>query len=114
MDLQGARQQRRLEMYRARIDERLRANRAALTALYEEGRLFERPGSRQGRMLLRARERWQRAHWLLAQLSGEGTVPAPRLEPTREALYREVEALLAHGDAFTGPPGGDVSRFPGR
>ena len=102
-------------MYRAKLDERLRTNRAALTALYEEGRLFERPGSRQGRMLLRARERWLRAHWLLAQLTDEGPVPTPRLPENREALYREVEALLAHGDAFLGPPpwGASVSRFPG-
>jgi hypothetical protein len=116
VDLQGARRERRLEMYRARLAERLRTNRAAVEALYEGGSLFSPQGTRAGRALLRAHQLLQRAHSLLEQLSGEGVVPAPRLPEGIEALYGEVDTLLGRSDALSGRHhrAASVARLPGR
>jgi hypothetical protein len=116
VDLQGARRERRLEMYRARLAERLRTNRAAVEALYEGGTLFSPQGTRAGRALLRAHQLLQRAHSLLEQLSGDGVVPAPRLPEGIEALYREVDTLLGRSDALSGRHhrAASVARLPGR
>ncbi|WP_414641328.1 hypothetical protein [Archangium sp.] len=116
MDLQGARRERRLEMYRARLAERLRTNRAAVEALYEGGTLFSPQGTRSGRALLRAHQVLQRASSLLEQLSGDGVVPAPRLPERIEELYREVDTLLARSDALSGRHhrAASVARLPGR
>ena len=116
MDLQGARRERRLEMYRARLAERLRTNRAAVEALYAGGTLFSPQGTRAGRALLRAHQLLQRAHSLLEQLSGEGVVPAPRLPEGIEALYGEVDTLLGRSDALSGRHhrAASVARLPGR
>ena len=116
MDLQGARLERRLEMYRARVNERLRTNRAAVEALYAGGQLFSPQGTRAGRALLRAQQLLQRADTLVEHLSGEGVVPAPRLPESREAHYRELDTLLARADALSGRQhrAASVARLPGR
>ena len=116
MDLQGARRERRLEMYRARLSERLRTNREAVEALYQGGTLFSPQGTRAGRALLRAHQLLQRASCLLEQLSGDGLVPAPRLPERIDELYREVDTLLARSDALSGRHhrAASVARLPGR
>ena len=116
MNLQGARLERRLEMYRARVNERLRTNRAAVEALYQGGQLFSPQGTRAGRALLRAQQLLQRASTLVEHLSGEGVVPAPRLPERLDAHYRELDTLLARGDALSGRHhrAASVARLPGR
>ncbi len=116
MDLQGARQERRLEMYRARVAERLRTNRMAVEALYQGGTLFSPKGTRAGRALLRAHQLLQRADALLEQLVGDGVVPAPRLPERIDELYRELDTLLSRSDALSGRHhrAASVARLPGR
>jgi hypothetical protein len=115
VDLLGARRERRLELYRARLAERIRTNRAAVEALSQGGRLFTPQGTRTGRALLRAHQLLLRAGTLLEQLSGEGLVPAPRLPERVEELYREVDTLLARSDSLAGRHRvASVARLPGR
>jgi len=117
VSLRGVRLERRLELYRARLADRIQSNRTAVEALYGEGTLFSPQGARAGRSLLRAYQLLQRARARLEELSGDGALPAPRLPERVEALYREVDVLLARADALSGRPlgtGASVSRLPAR
>jgi hypothetical protein len=117
VSLRGVRLERRLELYRARLADRMQSNRAAVEALYGEGTLFSPQGARAGRSLLRAYQLLQRARARLEELGGDGALPAPRLPERVEALYREVDVLLARADALSGRPlgtGASVSRLPAR
>lgn len=114
VDLQGARQARRLELYRARVTDRIRSCRAAIEALYQGGNLFTPQGTRTGRSLLRAHQLLQRANGLVDTLAGEGAVPAPRLPERIEELYAELDTLLARGDMLAGRQVASVARLPGR
>jgi hypothetical protein len=103
-------------MYRARVTERLRTNRAAVEALYQGGTLFSPQGTRAGRALLRAHQVLQRASSLLEQLSGDGAVPAPRLPERIDEVYRELDTLLSRSDTLSGRNhrAASVARLPGR
>lgn len=113
VDLQGVRQGRRLELYRRRLTERLEANRVALESLYPGGALLTERGTRTGRVLLRARQHLLRAEALLEVQAGRGVVPAPRRPEQVEALYSEVDTLLARAEAGQASPA-SVARLPGR
>lgn len=117
VSLRGVRLERRLELYRARLADRMQSNRTAVETLYGEGALFTPQGARSGRSLLRASQLLQRARARLEELGGDGALPAPRLPERVEALYREVDLLLARAEALSGRPLGSsasVSRLPGR
>jgi hypothetical protein len=115
VELHGARRERRLELYRAKLAERLRTNREALEGLYQGGSLFSPKGTRTGRALLRARQLLQRAEGLLEVLSGDGLVPAPRLPERLDEVYREVDTLLSRSDTLSGRHhrAASVARLPG-
>jgi hypothetical protein len=114
LDLQGVRRERRLELYRSRLADRLMANRAALEALYQGGTLFSPQGTQAGRALLKARQMLQRASTLVELLAGEGVVPPPRLPERLDELYEELDTLLSRSDALSGRDGASVARLPKR
>lgn len=114
VDLQGARRERRLELYRARLADRLSANRLALETLYQGGTLFSPQGTQRGRALLKARQTLQRAGTLVDLLAGEGVVPAPRLPERIEEVYEELDTLMARNDALSDRDEASVARLPHR
>jgi hypothetical protein len=114
VDLQGARRERRLDLYRARAVDRLSANRVALETLYQGGTLFSPEGTRQGRALLKARQMLQRVNTLVELLSGEGVTPAPRLPERIEEVYEELDTLLSRSDALSGRDEASVAHLPSR
>lgn len=114
VDLQGARRERRLDLFRARLADRMAANRATLESLYQGGTLFSPEGTRQGRALLKARQLLQRVNTLVELLSGEGVTPPPRLPERVEEVYEELDTLLARSDALSGRDEASVARLPRR
>lgn len=114
LDLQGARRERRLELYRARVADRMAANRVALETLYQGGTLFSPQGTQTGRALLKARQMLQRATTLVDLLSGEGVVPAPRLSERVEEVYGELDTLFSRSDVLSGRDEASVARLPRR
>ena len=64
------------------------------TALTTAGALFDAPGSREGRRLLRAQELLLEARARLCEVAGAGPLPAPRLAETRRRLVGEARARL--------------------
>ncbi len=77
------------------IDAELRFVRDRLLALTSAGGLFEAHGSREGRTLLGAQDLLFAALAHLRERSGEGALPAPRLETTRERLLLQAREKLA-------------------
>jgi hypothetical protein len=112
VDLLGARRERRLDLYRARLTDRLAANRLALETLYQGGTLFSPEGTRHGRALLKARQMLQRVNTLVELLSGEGVAPPPRLPERVEEVYAELDTLLSRSDVLSGRDGASVARLP--
>lgn len=113
VDFQGARQARRLALYRSRVTDRLRACRTAMDTLYEGGGLFTAQGTQTGRALLRAHQLLLRASEKVETLAGDGVVPAPRLPEHIEEVYAELDTLLARSDALAGRQEASVARLPG-
>jgi hypothetical protein len=114
LDLQGVRRERRLELYRARVSDRMAANRVALETLYQGGTLFSPQGTQTGRALLKARQLLQRAITLVELLAGEGVVPAPRLPERNEVDYAELDTHFSRTDMHTGRDAASVARLPRR
>ncbi len=114
VDLLGARRERRLDLYRARLADRLVANRVALETLYQGGTLFSPQGTRTGRALLKARQLLQQANTLVEMLSGDGVVPPPRLPERIEAAYAELDTLFSRSDALSGRDGASIAPLRGR
>ncbi len=93
--------QRRLLGYRARLDRVLKANKRAVTRLFSTGALFNKQGTRAGRDLLTAHEHLLRALALLDRLENQGDVPAPRRQDAVDALFEELDTLLARTAELT-------------
>lgn len=97
IDLQRARDARRLVEYQARSRAVLDTNRRALAQLFQTGLIYSRSGARLGRELLLAHQHLLRVGDLLARL-GERFRHGDR---NAEALYSEVQTLLARTTALT-------------
>ena len=97
IDLTRARDARRLEDFRDRSRAVLDTNRRALAQLFQTGLIYSRTGARLGRDLLLAHQHLLKVGDLLARL---GERP-PRRDGDVEALYAEVQGLLARTSELT-------------
>jgi hypothetical protein len=114
VDLHRARRAKRLDLYRSRQSERVRAVRTTLEALTQSGTLFTQEGTKRGLSLLKALQLLQRASSRLEELSGSGVLPAPRRPERVDALYDEVDDLFVRADTLAGRDEASVARLPGR
>jgi hypothetical protein len=104
IDLFAARDQRRVRVFRSRVQALLHANRRALTQLFASGSLFTRQGARAGRNLLAAHQKLLKVGDLLHQITdleanGEGAASVELFEQA-EALLRRSRELATRTDAF--------------
>ena len=98
--LSEARDARRITDTEKRIDLVLDANKRALMDLAQTGLLFTRRGSRLGRDLLLAHQHLIRIVDLIARMR-EVAKNAKEGSPEIDALYDEMQALLAKSSALT-------------
>jgi len=90
IDLSLARDERRLVDCQRRSRQILDVNKRALARLFQSGLIYSRAGARLARELLLAHQRLLKVGDLLARLGEPDEDPGEA-----EAVYREVEALLA-------------------
>jgi len=98
VDLQLARDRRRLHDYEARIRAVLEQNRGALSRLFASGSIFTRRGTRTGRDLLLAHQHLLRVEALLGKLEDLGDAASG---DEVELIYRELDQLLAKTSQLT-------------
>jgi hypothetical protein len=94
IQLQAVREARASNDLSRQVEAELRSLRQRLTALTTAGELFDAPGSREGRRLLRAQELLLEARARLIEVAGTGPLPPPRMEETRQRLVGEARARL--------------------
>jgi len=111
VDLRTVRARVRVEAWRQKVERVMESNRRTIGKLYATGALFSRQGSRVGRDLLLAHQHLLKVNVLLDRLSDDGDVPAPRKPAEREALYRELDALLDKTQAITHRSGDFLARL---
>jgi hypothetical protein len=112
VDLADARDDRRLREYQSRLRAVLETNRKALSRLFQSGLIFTRAGARLGRDLLLAHQHLLKARDLLARLGELGVGRGGRASRDREteALYGEVQALLARTSELSARSDGLIAR----
>lgn len=96
-DLRVARQ---LRTYREKLNRGLTFNRRAISKLYLTGMLFTKAGTRAGRDLLTAHEHLLRVVSLLDRMEHVGDVPAPASEREINAVFAELDTLLAQTETL--------------
>jgi hypothetical protein len=109
VSLAEARDDRRLRDYQGRLRGVLETNRKVLSRLFQSGVIFSRAGARLGRDLLLAHQHLLKAADLLARLGDLGTSRARR-DREAEALYGEVQALLARTSELSARSDGLLAR----
>jgi hypothetical protein len=109
VDLADARDDRRLREYQGRLRAVLETNRKALSRLFQSGLIFTRAGARLGRDLLLAHQHLLKARDLLARLGELGAGRGGR-DRGAEALYGEVQALLARTSELSARSDGLIAR----
>jgi len=110
VDLADARDDRRLRDHQARLRAVLETNRKALSRLFQSGLLFTRSGARLGRDLLLAHQHLLRAGDLLARLADLGAAARGARDSEAEALYLQVQALLARTSELSARSDGLLAR----
>lgn len=111
VNLCQAREERRVLSYREKMNRVLESNRGALERLYATGALFSKDGARAGRDLLLAHQHLLKVVSLLEHLADEGAVPPPRRLDAVEAIYTELDALLARTSTLTQRTGHFLARL---
>ena len=110
VDLSDARDDRRLRDHLARLRDVQATNRKALSRLFQSGVIFTRAGSRLGRDLLLAHQHLLKVADLLARL-GDLTAGGPgRRDAESEALYAQVQTLLARTTELSARSDGLLAR----
>lgn len=94
VSLAEAREARRLDAYKERLDRVLKSNKRSIGRLYSTGAIFTKQGCRAGRDLLLAHEHLLRVVTLIARLSDAGDVPAPSGPKELANIFSELDVLL--------------------
>ncbi len=108
MDLDDARDDRRLRDYQERLRLVMETNRKALCRLFQTGLLFTRVGARLGRDLLLAHQHLLRVADLLARLGDLSARDGRGADA--EALDAQVQALLARTSELSARSDGLLAR----
>ncbi len=108
MDLDRARDDRRLRDYHLRLREVVEVNRKALCDLFQSGLIYTRHGARLGRDLLLAQQHLIKVRELLARLGELGERPEQGGEGA--LLCRQVQVLLARTAELTARSQGVLAR----
>jgi hypothetical protein len=110
VDLAHARADRRLRDYQARLRTVQETNRKALSRLFQSGLIFTRAGARLGRDLLLAHQHLLKVADLLSRLGElDGDRPGRRTDEA-DALYAQVQALLARTSELSARSDGLLAR----
>jgi hypothetical protein len=110
VDLADARDDRRLREYQARLRSVVETNRKALARLFQSGLIFTRAGARLGRDLLLAHQHLLKVGELLARLADLAGEARGGSEGDAEALYVQVQALLARTSELSARSDGLLAR----
>lgn len=108
VDLDRARNDRRLADAHRRLREVVGANRKALCGLFQTGLIYTRQGARLGRDLLLAQQHLLKVRELLARIGELEGPPAEGAE--RALLHRQVQVLLARTAELTARSDGVLAR----
>ncbi len=110
VSLADARDDRRLREHLERLRHVQATNRKALSRLFQSGVIFTRAGSRLGRDLLLAHQHLLKAADLLARLGDIAAGGRGRRDAEAEALYAQVQALLARTSELSARSDGLLAR----
>ncbi|HTP26325.1 MAG TPA: hypothetical protein VMK12_11790 [Anaeromyxobacteraceae bacterium] len=108
VNLDEARDDRRLRDCQSRLRAVLETNRKALARLFQSGLIFSRAGARLGRDLLLAHQHLLKAADLLSRLC-ESSCGARRTADA-QALYAQVQSLLARTSELSARSDGLLAR----
>ena len=92
----------------------LTALRQRMESLSGSGELYDAPGTREGRRLLRIQELLLEARSCLREVTGRGPLPPPRLASTRERLLAKAQKKREEAERRLAGPTPQRRRGEGR
>lgn len=111
VDFEEIRARLRLLAYQTKVANVLANNREAINRLHSSGAMFSFHGAKAARDLLLAQQHLLRVVTLLNRLSSRGAAPNARMESHVDAVFLELDALLARSNRITHRTGTYLTRL---